>query len=220
MVINNQAVWVFDLDDTIYPEYTYRDSGYQYISDFLNNTYKVDLSDKIQLAHTSGKDVLAEICDILQMPESFKSSLLWMYRLHIPNIKIDESVKKTIEKVNDNCLGIAVITDGRSISQRNKMAALELDYVDTLVSEEWDEVKPGTKRFLEIQQRYPNAKQFIYVGDNIKKDFITPNNLGWLTIGIRDSGFNIHPQNVPVADDSYFPNLWVNSFSEIQDYIC
>lgn len=220
MVINNHAVWVFDLDDTIYSEYTYRESGYEYISVFLKEIYKVDLLETIKLAQKDDKDVLDEICNALQMPESFKYSLLWMYRLHIPNIKLDESVKKTIELINENSLGVAFITDGRSITQRNKIAALELGYIDALVSEEWDEIKPGARRFLEIERRYPHAKKFIYVGDNITKDFITPNSLGWFTIGIRDSGFNIHPQNVPVVDDSYFPNLWVDSFSDIQDYIC
>ena len=40
--------------------------------------------------------------------------------------------------------------------------------------------KPSKKCFLEVEAMFPD-KSYIYIGDNINKDFITPNKLGWDT---------------------------------------
>ena len=46
-----------------------------------------------------------------------------------------------------------------------------------------------------FMKRYSYCQSFIYVGDNVKKDFITPNALGWKTICLKDDGRNIHKQD-------------------------
>ncbi|TOF71170.1 HAD family hydrolase, partial [Vibrio parahaemolyticus] len=143
-----------------------------------------------------------------------------MYRLHIPAIKLAPDVKHTLDMIKSRCSAMAVITDGRSVSQRNKLFSLGLEQLDILVSEEWGESKPGDIRFKEIERRYPSECQYIYVGDNVKKDFITPKKMNWLTIGIRDSGDNIHSQNLSKISDEYLPHVWLNSISELQDYVC
>lgn len=220
MEINKSAVWVFDLDDTLYSEKDYQRSGYLHVADHLKKLYQQDVSDIIEEADTQNKDVLQEICCALSLPDSVKQSLLWMYRLHIPTIELTADVKCTLEVIKLHCSAIAVITDGRSISQRNKLLSLGLDQIDSLVSEEWGESKPGGIRFQEIERRYPNESQYIYVGDNVKKDFITPKKMNWLTIGLRDAGNNIHSQDLPGISDEYLPHLWINSLSELQDYVC
>lgn len=220
MIISSSSVWVLDLDDTLYSERYYQLSGYQYIANHLQSLYQQDFSDLIKKVDKEGGDVLAELCKALSLPESVKESLLWMYRLHVPSIQMETETKKTLDTLRSNCYAFAIITDGRSISQRNKLFSLGLETVDTLVSEEWNEVKPGEKRFQEIEKRYPDAKQFVYVGDNIKKDFITPNRMGWITIGVRDNGSNIHSQDEVGIDTCYLPHYWVTSFFNIQDYLC
>lgn len=211
---------VLDLDDTLYSERDYQLSGYRFIASHLQSLYQQDISSLIDNADKEGKDVLSELCIALALPESMKESLLWMYRLHIPSIQLSSDTRQMVSKLESSCYALAIITDGRGISQRNKLLALGLEKVETLVSEEWNEVKPGKKRFQEIEKRYPRAKQYVYIGDNIKKDFITPNKMGWITIGIRNNGSNIHPQELSSVDDSYLPNYWVCSFSSIKDYLC
>ncbi|WP_104037123.1 HAD family hydrolase [Vibrio jasicida] len=220
MEINKSAVWVFDLDDTLYTEKDYQRSGYLYIAHHLNKLYQQDVSGIIEKADAQNKDVLQEICRALSLPDSVKQSLLWMYRLHIPTIELTPDAKCTLEVIKSRCSAIAVITDGRSVSQRNKLLSLGLEQIDSLVSEEWGESKPGDIRFKEIERRYPNESQYIYVGDNVKKDFITPKKMNWLTIGIRDAGNNIHSQDLSEISDEYLPHFWVNSLSELQDYVC
>ncbi|MFM2653670.1 HAD family hydrolase [Vibrio owensii] len=220
MEINKSAVWVFDLDDTLYSEKDYQRSGYLYIARHLKKLYQKDVSGIIEKADAQNKDVLEEICCALSLPDSVKQSLLWMYRLHIPTIELTSDVKCTLEAIKSRCSTIAVITDGRSVSQRNKLLSLGLEQLDSLVSEEWGESKPGDLRYKEIERRYPNKSQYIYVGDNVKKDFITPKKMNWLTIGIRDAGNNIHSQDLSEISDEYLPHFWINSLSELQDYVC
>ncbi|SFP18502.1 HAD family hydrolase [Enterovibrio norvegicus] len=220
MKVSKNTVWVFDLDDTLYSEAEYQASGYAYLAERINELYNVDVRSVIQSAIADNKDVLVEICQFVSLPLSVKESLLWMYRLHKPDIKLTDSVKSTLAFIESNALASAILTDGRSYSQRSKVHALGLGEMQCLVSEEWGETKPGKKRFVHIQQSHTLADKFIYVGDNIKKDFVTPNHLGWLTIGLKDKGTNIHPQNIDVESNNYMPQIWIEELSELKDFIC
>jgi len=217
--VDESAVWVFDLDDTIYSERDYQLSGYRYLANHLKELYQKDILHEIMLADSKNQDVLGEICKVLSLPAASKESLIWMYRLHVPNIKLTYDAIQILEKIRTD-YSIAIITDGRAISQRNKVEALGLGGIDILISEEWGEVKPGKRRFKELENRHLESKQFIYVGDNIKKDFITPNEMGWLTIGVKDNGFNIHSQDVNLVESGYLPQIWIDSLSELRNFLC
>jgi putative hydrolase of the HAD superfamily len=53
------------------------------------------------------------------------------------------------------------------------------------------------------------------MADNLKKDFITPNFLGWKTVGLLDNGKNIHYQSHENMDIEHQPQEFIFSFSEI-----
>ena len=57
------------------------------------------------------------------------------------------------------------------------------------------------------------GKQYIYFGDNPKKDFLGPNQLGWETIGLLDRGFNVHEQSLSFPKE-YQPTQWIKNFNE------
>lgn len=57
--------------------------------------------------------------------------------------------------------------------------------------------------------RYPDCHGFTYVGDNLKKDFIAPNALGWLTVCLKDDGRNIHKQEVEDLEEGMRPKRWI-----------
>jgi putative hydrolase of the HAD superfamily len=59
------------------------------------------------------------------------------------------------------------------------------------------------------------AVNYIYIADNPKKDFITPNKLGWTSICLLDKGQNIHKQFFTNSID-YDPQYIINSFNEIK----
>lgn len=220
MKINSHYVWVFDLDDTLYSELEYQISGYSAINEFVNKIYQKDVSVVIDDALKHSKDVLSEICLSLSLPMSVKETLLWIYRTHTPKINLYSNVDGILSYIESNYLGVLILTDGRSISQRQKVISLGIERFEILVSEEWLETKPEPKRFDYIEKLFPNASGFVYVGDNVKKDFITPNHLGWLTIGLKDSGKNIHNQEISNIDDSYLPKFWITNFYKLQDFLC
>ncbi|WP_163929917.1 HAD family hydrolase [Paraferrimonas sp. SM1919] len=212
----SNTVVVFDLDDTLYHEVDYQHSGYQYLINLCARLFQKDISEIITLAKNNKSDVLDAICDHLQLPHDVKLSLLWQYRLHVPSITLSNDVSRTLGAIKKHAQAVAIITDGREISQRLKIEALGLSDIETLVSEGWGETKPGIKRFKYLMAKYPN-KHYVYIGDNIKKDFVTPNKLGWQTVGILDSGKNVHSQNIEV-ETGFLPNTWIKSFKQLHNY--
>lgn len=217
MITLSETTVVFDLDDTIYSERDYQLSGYKSIIESCNLLYDVDITDTVYTAVNSNGDVLEEIVKQLGLSNNSKDSLIWLYRLHCPKISLSESTKQTLDIIKNNAKHVAIVTDGRELSQRQKLYSLGLSDWSVFISESWDEIKPGEKRFNHIMKIMP-ASNYVYIGDNIKKDFVTPNKLGWISVGLRDSGKNIHSQDVTV-EQSYQPQVWINDLKELNSIL-
>ena len=56
--------------------------------------------------------------------------------------------------------------------------------------------------------------EYVYIADNPKKDFTTPNKLGWTSICLLDKGQNVHPQDFSLPIE-FLPHFFINSFDEI-----
>lgn len=218
MITLSETTVVFDLDDTIYSEHDYQLSGYKSIINSCSLLYGVDVSEIVYAAINNNDDVLDEIIKKLSLSKLSKDSLLWLYRLHYPTIKLSESTKLILDFIKNNAKHFAILTDGRELSQRNKLHSLGLSDWPVYISESWEEVKPGVKRFKHIMKIMP-AKNFVYIGDNLKKDFVTPNKLGWVSVGLRDSGKNIHTQDIAV-EQSCHPQIWINDLKELHNILC
>jgi putative hydrolase of the HAD superfamily len=149
---------------------------------------------------------------MIKLPLSVKESLLWIYRLHQPKISLDKSTKASINKLQQ-VAKLVILTDGRSISQRQKIKSLELDHLPVYISEEYQSEHPDLLRFNLIMKDFP-SKKYSYVGDNPRKDFIAPNKLNWNTIGLRGDGYNIHSQDSYVTQDAS-PKFWINNLEEL-----
>lgn len=212
----NKLFIIFDLDDTLYKEIDYLQSAYKEIASFIETKISITfVYERMMELYYSQKDVFSTM-------ESFtnhlisKKELLSYYRNHKPVISLNKDTQETLTRLSKIGL-IAIITDGRSITQRNKIKALGLerwlkdDFI--LISEEFGTEKPCDKNYLYFQNKYPEYK-FVYIGDNLKKDFITPNKLGWTTICLLDDGRNIHPQDF-TCEVSFLPQYKVKSIKDI-----
>ncbi len=217
--IDKKTCVVLDLDDTLYPEAAYVESGINHVSQLVISLYGQDLLAEMKLWREQGEtDFLGRIVQHLRLEMSVKESLLWAYRLHMPCIKLSEDVRTTLCKLQEKSAALAILTDGRSISQRLKLKALGLAHLPAYISEEWaGRSKPDPLRFHQVMQDFLGCT-FIYVADNPKKDFLAPNQLGWQTIGVRDAGQNIHTQCK--VDPVCHPGLWIDRFSDLEDFIC
>jgi putative hydrolase of the HAD superfamily len=215
-----RTVVVFDLDDTLYPEADYVDSGIRHVCAQISSLCGNDCYEVIQaqrLLHAE-LDWLSLACELWGFKPSVKESLLWMYRLHSPEIKLTESCTVALEKIKTAASAVAVLTDGRSVTQKLKLASLGLSHWPAYVSEDYGSPKPAPDRFQAIQKDFP-ADQYVYVADNVQKDFLGCNPLGWLGIGMRGNDRNIYSQSTQGLPEAALPAYWVNSWEEITELL-
>ncbi len=208
------TVFVFDLDDTLYQEADYRESGLREICLWIQKYYEKSIAAQLNVCAAQGEDdLLGAACHLAGLPESVKESLLWIYRLHVPNIQLKESVKQTIQYL-ESVARVAILTDGRSVTQRLKLKALGLAHLPAYISEDYNSEKPHPLRFQKLMQDMP-AQHYVYLADNPKKDFVAANTLGWMTIGIRGTEKNIHRYNNNIFLFSYLPVAWIDNICEV-----
>lgn len=206
---------VFDLDDTLYREVDYVDSGVRYVCAQLKSLCGKDIYPKVHSAILEGaKDWIAVACEFAGLSIASKDSLLWMYRLHMPDIQLDPICEKVLRKIEKRASAVAILTDGRSVTQRKKLMALGLGDWPVFISEDYSSEKPRLERFLIIQDRYP-AKRYVYVGDNVKKDFIGCNRLDWFSIGLWGDVQNIHSQNTDGLPVEALPREWISNWEQL-----
>lgn len=209
----SDLVIVFDLDDTLISEEDYLNSGIKEVENFISKTYKVNFNGKIINAKKKGiKDLWGWSCNQLGLPLEVKESFLWFYRLHKPKLEIIPNVENLISELKTYHANIAILTDGRSVSQRLKINCINLNSVELFISQEFISEKPNLKRFLLIEEKWPK-KSYIYIGDNPRKDFIAPKKLGWNTIGADWIENRIH--KVKKGDSLSDPEVWTSKPQEI-----
>ena len=213
----SKSVIVLDLDDTLYKEIDYQNSGFREVTKYIKKNYKININYTfIKNCISQKKNVLKELCKNFKLKKSIFKSLLWIYRLHKPKIHLNKNVKIFISKIKKYSLGVAILTDGRSITQRLKLYALGLNHLPFYISEDYHDKKPSLKRFKLIMKNMP-AEKYIYIADNPGIDFLAPNKLKWVTIGIRGKKNNIHSQKI--KKKNYNPTLWVKKLSQLFKYI-
>lgn len=205
---------VLDLDDTLYAEINYLQSAYHFIASQIS-TQPQQLSAKMLEEYHAGENVFENLSKLYQLD---KVILLDWYRFHKPNITLFQDVAETLNHFSTK-YKYAVITDGRSKTQRNKLQALGIiDLLSSIViSEEIGSEKPSMANYEKVMNDL-QCEQYIYVGDNLKKDFVTAKRLGWITICLKDQGQNIHKQNFSIAEE-YQADYCLNSWQEIRNFL-
>ena len=188
--VNENTVIVFDLDDTLYNELDYLKSAYKAIAKSLEPNHWKPLYSKMFSLYRCKINVFGFLAD------AYKTEigpLVDMYRNHQPDIFLFDGVIAVFDAIKAKNGKIGIVTDGRSKTQRAKLKSLNiLSYLDTIiVSEEIGTEKPSEVNFKAIEKALP-ATEYYYIADNLKKDFVAPNALGWKSVALIDNGKNIH----------------------------
>lgn len=217
-VVKSNWVVVFDLDDTLYQEADYNVSGVISVANELEKLFSKNISKELITVRNNDGDIWKEACNLLSLPLSVKESLLWMYRLHCPNIELDKNVASLIKEISVSVKQVVILTDGRSISQRLKLSSLGLLDFPAYISEDFLSNKPEKKRFKLIMENYI-CDNYIYIADNPEKDFIAPNYLGWRTICLNNKGQNIHNQNKRKLKNFQSPDVWIDCLTELTEHL-
>lgn len=214
--INSRTFFVFDLDDTIFQEFDYLKSAYSHISLKLEPKLQENLYELMLAKYDARENVFQWLLEKYQhsVPDLSLQWLLNEYREHMPSITLSELTSSFFKQLKQRKVRAGLITDGRSVTQRNKLKALGIEslFTDIIISEEFGSEKPDERNYLFFEKKYPDM-HFYFFGDNTSKDFIVPARLGWTTICMKNTGNHIHPQNF---DCNPKPDFIISGFQEIE----
>ncbi|USD94742.1 hypothetical protein CTT30_00855 [Vibrio coralliilyticus] len=190
---------IFDLDDTIYPEQQYNLACYRAAADRFLEDYSVDIypyiEEQFKKKNYQNLFCLAlENAGIACSEDYIFNVLVQTYRSFKPELTPYKGFNEYIEKLKEK-FQLAIITDGPLDIQKSKVNALGIasDFDLILCSSELgDNVKkPSSEPFEYVLSKLKvHHQDSVYIGDNIKKDFVYPNHSGMHSIHLSNKSEN------------------------------
>jgi putative hydrolase of the HAD superfamily len=188
-------IYIFDLDDTLYPEIEFAKSGFRVVAEKMSHEYGIkirELADFLNNQILEGKRFQAfqNMIEYFQLPKSAAKIALSSYRAHTPSIYLYPEAEAVLKELKKNQQKIYIVTDGNKIVQSNKIRALDLEkYVQrSFVTHQHGlkNAKPSLHCF-NLIKKIENRPwtELIYIGDNPSKDFKALNLVGGLTIQVN-----------------------------------
>lgn len=188
----------FDLDDTLYPERAYVESGFAAVARGFADRLAApfDLLDRMKALAASpdrGR-VFNVVCTEARAaaPDALAAEMVDAYRRHAPSITPFPDAAAALARLHGR-YRLALISDGYLVSQNAKLDALGIRPVFDAVylTDEWGRQfwKPHPRAFEAVMQQFAlPAPACAYVSDNPAKDFVAPNALGWRTVRVLRPG--------------------------------
>jgi len=220
--LKNMRLIAFDLDDTLYPEQSFVQSGFRAVARAIEERFPRagDFYQLLWNTFIAGErrrtfDAALEQAG-LSPAEIPVAQLVRIYRSHMPAITLYPDAREILQILQGK-KRIGLISDGYLETQRNKFAALQLDrYVDRAVftdaagRQAW---KPSPWGYQQLMEYFSlPGEQCVYVGDNSLKDFAGAQALGWITFKIvRDEG--LYRDTVGAADYD------LSTLTELKEFI-
>ena len=185
-----------DLDDTLYRELDYVESGFRAVATYLSDEYQIDPDRAFDtmMGSLNSRGRGHQFDDVLREFNLFSAGrlqrLLQVYRQHEPTITLPTESDQVLTALSEEGHLLFMVTDGNHRVQARKVTALNL----------WDRFehcyltyrygrsasKPSTRVFeLMLSRTGSDASQLAYVGDNPAKDFLGVRALGGSTIRVH-----------------------------------
>ncbi len=183
---------VFDLDDTLYPERSFVESGFRAVAIDLEQMFGWDVETSLMYMIKTLSDAGrgAVFNHLLNSHGVLSSKLVRRcintYRHHHPNIKLSPGVNRILDSFT---IRPYLVTDGHKEVQYNKIKALDISsrFNRIYITHRYgiSNSKPSIHCFELIRKREGCAwSDMFYVGDNPEKDFVNLNPLGVHTIRV------------------------------------
>ncbi len=218
---------VFDLDDTLYPERAHAASGFKAAGELARREWGiVGLADEMtRLLDAGNLGAVFKLGLETFMPDHTQhhlDALRQAYRDHEPDITLYDDGQWALDHYGrQGPLGL--ITDGNAKVQQSKVDALAIAHhfeaivLTGALGAPREFHKPHPRAYEIIASRIGDEDdQYVYIGDNPSKDFVTPNALGWLSIQvIRER--TIHDQAASVPDGD--PKHRITTLRELPDIL-
>ena len=182
---------IFDMDDTLYGEKEYVRSGYDKIAQIIPQVENA--GEKLWKLFEEKKPAIDELLKQVGLDsEELKQECLHAYRYQEPDIHLYPGVEQMLKNLRSQGYLLGVITDGRPDGQRAKIKALGLEVLvdHVLVTDEFGGAqfrKPNKIAFETMREKLGvEYSRMCYVGDNVNKDFIAPQQLGMRSIWFKN----------------------------------
>ncbi len=185
---------ILDLDDTLYAERSYFESGVVALAGWLTGTGGAGSDEWLDRLRTDiARSGRAGMIDRIAVPDGgdpagWRLSLLHVYRTHRPQLAPFDDVCPFLERARTAGCRVGLLTDGKSCVQRRKIRGLGLEAAfDAIVcTDDIDAPKPSPHGFHVAARLLGLApKQCVYIADDARKDFIGPRSINMATIQIR-----------------------------------
>ena len=207
---------LLDMDDTLYAERDYVISGLTAIAEYLNSHHGTNavevLAYMVKILEREGRGkIFNRTLDHYGLPSSdeFIETLVQIYRNHKPSIRLYDGILETITQLKSN-YKLAIVTDGMTIMQQQKVAALGLNtLIDTIVYS-WaeDAPKPDPKGFQKALDLLASTRQqAMIIGDNPVND------------GQAAAALNIPFVQVMTDNHTHANNNAIESFNHLPTYL-
>ena len=193
--ISRKRVWIFDLDDTLFPEIDFVFSGYRAVSEKVFEDFSVDIEPILRARFLRGErgdlftPSLAE--KGVDPGEPYVKTLVDTYRTHAPQLSMYVDATALLTALAQANCRLGVVTDGWEQVQARKVKALNLaSQVDAVVLTDaiggrptWKPDPAGYRTCLDELDAAPDDA--VFVGDNPMKDFVGARRVGIASVRVR-----------------------------------
>lgn len=198
---------ILDLDDTLYLEHEYVQSGFLAVGRSLSDDpdegqcYGEWLFKRAAQEH-DGRTFNHLLTAFPHLEErSSVPKMVRVYREHQPDLRLADEWREALEHWRHRGIFLGLISDGELVGQQRKVDALGLESLldhiiltDAYGKDHW---KPSPTAFQEMERVSGlHGSELLYIGDNVLKDFVAPNALGWNSIRLKVEGqvrYNLTP---------------------------
>jgi putative hydrolase of the HAD superfamily len=215
----------FDLDDTLYRELDYVESGFRAAAEELERVHGVPAAATISAIERS----LAERGRGQQFDDALRAAglysvalrdrLISAYRRHVPKLTLAEDADRVLDALRQRGHRLFLVTDGHHRVQAAKAAALGLTgrFEHLYFTNRYgrDAAKPSTRVFeLMLRRTRSRPADLVYVGDNPAKDFVGVRRLGGRTIRVLTGN---HASGIP--EPGFEADVDVATLGDVVDVI-
>ena len=187
---------IFDLDDTLYCEKDFVESGYKAVAHHLSGSIGCDFNSlyamMLNTLHCMGRHSVMDAVKERYPSDSFAlEDLVAVYRGHHPEIRMYPGYYGLLKELSVS-YSLGIITDGMPEVQERKVRALQLEGLMDNIIYTWrfgeDKQKPHPHSFtLMLRSLDTDAENALFIGDNLTKDCIGAHRAGMKCVQIRPS---------------------------------
>ncbi len=218
-------VIIFDLDDTLYEERAFVESGFKAVANYIQEHFGIDKIEFFKTLMNSlekqgrGRNFDIALINYNLYDKNLVPKLVEVYRSHKPSIKLYPEVINTLQALRNKRFLLGLITDGLETVQHNKVQSLGIEglfdlivYTDKLGKHTQ---KPSQYPYEVVLRHFGvTAEEVIYVGDNPCKDFIGAKKLGFKSVRVLKG----EHKDVKVSEE-YEADCFIRDISELPQLI-